>query len=183
MANKFFDGLMDGLGVKISQTAKELSGHAETIYEAQKLRNKIANENRAVDKLMADLGNILYKQYVAGAELDEEQTALCEQIDQHMQNIEKSTDELANMQGKKVCPTCQQKVAKDAAFCPNCGTACPTPAEEPVEEDIIDMPVEEGESCPECEDCAEECTEEAAEEVVTEEEAGNAEECEKAVEE
>lgn len=173
MANKFFDGLMDGLGVKLSQTAKELSGHAETIYEAQKLRNKISNENRAVDKLMADLGNILYKQYIAGAELDEEQKALCEQIDQHMQNIEKSKEDLANMQGKKVCPTCQQKVAKDAAFCPNCGTACPV-AEEPAEEEIVDMPEEE-ESCPECEDCAEECTED----VVTEEEAGSAEENEK----
>lgn len=176
MANKFFDGLMDGLGVKISKTAKELSGHAETIYETQKLRNKISNENRAIDKLMADLGNILYKQYIAGAEMDEEQKALCEQIDQHMQNIEKATDELANMQGKKICPTCQQKVAKNAAFCPNCGTACPV-VEEPVEEEIVDMP--EGEACPECEDCAEECTED----VVTEEEAGNAEESEKVVEE
>ena len=187
MAKKFFngwDGIMDGLGEKISQTAKELSGHAETIYETQKLRNKIANENRAVDKLLADLGNIIYKQYIAGAELDEDQKVLCEQIEQHMQNIEKSTDDMANKQGKKICPTCQQRVAKEAAFCPNCGTACPVAEEEPVDEDdIVDMPEEE-ESCPECENCAE-CTEEAeAEEVCTEEnaeaeETGSAEESEK----
>lgn len=163
MANKFFDGLkdgrfMDGLGEKISKTAKELSGHAETIYETQKLRNKISNENRAVDKLLSDLGNILYKQYIAGEELEDNQKIICEQIDQHMQNIEKISEDLANMQGKKVCPVCQQKVAKNAAFCPNCGTACPV-AEEPVEEDIVDMPVEE-EACPECEECAEGCTEE-----------------------
>lgn len=169
MANKFFDGLMDGLGEKLSKTAKELSGHAETIYEVQKLRNKISGENRAIDKLMADLGNILYKQYIEGADLDEEQTALCERIDQHMKNIEKTTEELANMQGKKVCPVCQQKVAKSAAFCPNCGTACAT-EEDPLEEEIIDMPEEE--VCPECSDCAEECTEEEA----SKEEAGSAEE-------
>ena len=172
MANKFFDGFMDGLGEKISKTAKELSGHAETLYEVQKLRSKIANESRAVDKLMADLGNIIYKQYIAGEELSEEQTALCERIDQHMQNIEKTSENMANMQGKKVCPTCQQKVAKNAAFCPNCGTACPIDVEPVDEEEIIDMPEEE--SCPECEECAEECTEEE----VTEEEAGCAEDTE-----
>ena len=178
MANKFFDGFkdgrfMDGLGEKISKTAKELSGHAETIYETQKLRSKISNENRAVDKLLADLGNILYKQYIAGEELDDNQRIICEQIDQHMQNIEKISEDLANMQGKKVCPVCQQKVAKNAAFCPNCGTACPVADDEPEEEEIIDMPVED-EACPECEECAEECTDEE----VTEEAAGCAEESE-----
>ena len=182
MANKFFDGFkdgrfMDGLGEKISKTAKELSGHAETIYETQKLRSKISNENRAVDKLLADLGNILYKQYIAGEELDDNQRIICEQIDQHMQNIEKISEDLANIQRKKVCPVCQQKVAKNAAFCPNCGTACPV-AEEPAEEEIIDMPVEE-EACPECEECAEECTDEE----VTEEAAGCAEESEEKTEE
>lgn len=194
MANKFFDGWIDGLGEKLSQTAKELSGHAETIYETQKLRTKISNENRAVDKLMADLGNIIYKQYIAGAELDEEQKALCEQIDQHMVQIDKFAADLANMQGKKICPSCQQKVAKNVAFCPNCGAACPTPEEEPEEEEIVDMPEEnEGDVCPECEECAEESAEEliteeavveeAVEEEVAVEEAGNEEICEEKTEE
>ncbi len=141
MANNFFeglDGLMDGLGEKISKKAKELSGQAETIYEVQKLRNKISSANRSVDKVMADLGNIIYKQYVNGAELSEEQKILCERIDEYKNQIHTCEEAIADIQGKKICSSCQQKVSSDAAFCPNCGAACTTTAEEPAEEDVID---------------------------------------------
>lgn len=141
MANNFFeglDGLMDGLGGKLSKKAKELSGQAETIYEIQKLRNKISGANRLIDKTMADLGNIIYKQYAAGASLGEEQKILCERIDEYMHQIHTCEEAIAEIQGKKICPSCQQKVSSDVAFCPNCGASCTTTAEEPAEDDVID---------------------------------------------
>lgn len=156
MANNFFeglDGLMDGLGGKISKKAKELSGQAETLYEVQKLRNKISSANRSVEKAKADLGNIIYKQYIAGAELSEEQKVLCEHIDDYMHQIHTCEEAIADIQGKQICPSCQQKVSGDALFCPNCGAACTTTAEEPEEEDVIDGEAKEVD--PKCEEDAE----------------------------
>lgn len=58
---------------------------------------------------MADLGNILYKSYVSGAEPEENQKALCVQIDQHFEQIAKYKEALANLRaGKSVLPARKQ---------------------------------------------------------------------------
>lgn len=126
MGTEFFDELSE----TITRTAKGLGERAELIYETQKLRNKIAGEDRMIDKIMADLGNILYKQYSDGAEVDEGLKMLCEQIDQHKEMIREYKEAMARLKGKKLCPSCHEAVALDAAFCPHCGAACPVPETE-----------------------------------------------------
>lgn len=141
MGTDFFDEL----GETLTRTAKELGERAELIYGTQKLRNKIASERRIIDKTMADLGNILYKSYTSGAELDENQRRLCEQIDQHFEEIEKCKESMANLRGKKICPSCKETVDRSVAFCPHCGASCPDPepesatAEEDIVEDVADF--------------------------------------------
>lgn len=134
MGTEFFDELSE----TISRTAKELSGRAEVIYEKQKLRNKVNAEQRIIDKVMADIGNIIYKRYANGEDLDENLKVLCSQIDQHMEQIDKYKASLANMKGCKVCPSCKEAVDKSAAFCPNCGAACPTPEPEEEAGEVVD---------------------------------------------
>lgn len=147
MAANFFDGwddLVDGIGEKITRKAKELSGQAETIYEVQKLRNKISIANRAVEKAKADLGNMIYKQYVKGGKLPENQKVLCEKIDEYMHQIQTCEDAIADIKGMKICPSCEQKVSADASFCPNCGAACTVVENDVVDEEIFDTEEEEG---------------------------------------
>lgn len=136
MGNDFFDEL----GVKLTKTAKDLGEKAEQIYEAQKLRNKIASEERVIDKVKADIGNILYKRYVNGEALDDDLVILCQRIDEHLGLVAKYKEDLADMRGRKICPSCQEAISKTASFCPNCGAACPTP--EP-EEEVVDIPEED----------------------------------------
>lgn len=141
MAANFFNGwdeMVDGLGKKITQKAKELSGQAETVYEIQKLRNKISNANRAMNKAKADLGNIIYKQYVKGMEISDNQKILCEKIDTYMQQIHACEEAIAEIKGMKVCPSCEQKINADASFCPNCGTACTVVDDIVIDEEIFD---------------------------------------------
>ena len=97
MGTDFFDGL----GETLSRTAKGIGEKAELIYNQQKLRNKISGENRTVDKVLADLGNIVYKRYTNGDEIDEELRALCEQIDQHKEQIENYREEMERMKDRK----------------------------------------------------------------------------------
>ena len=142
MAKDFFGSL----GETLTKTAKELSGRAEEVYETQRLRNKISGEERQVEKAMADLGRIIYKRYKEEVPVDDAQKAICEQIDQRMEQIEKYKTDISELKikRKRFCPSCGSPIEKGAAFCSQCGAACPT--EEPEEEagdDVIEGSTEE----------------------------------------
>ena len=93
MAKDFFGSLSE----TISKTARELSGRAEEAYETQRIKNKISGEERQVEKAMADLGRIIYKRYKAEIPVDDAQKALCEQIDQRMEQIAKYKSDISEL--------------------------------------------------------------------------------------
>lgn len=115
----------DELGGTIAKKAKGIGEKAEILYETQKLRSRISGEERSINKLKADLGNIIYQYYLDGQELSDEQRILCEQIMQHEECIERYKKKMSNIKKKKICPSCKNAVDMDASFCPNCGAACP----------------------------------------------------------
>lgn len=170
MAKDFFGSL----GETLTKTAKELSGRAEEVYETQRLKNKISGEERQIEKAMADLGRIIYKRYKKEIPVDDAQKALCEQIDQRMEQIEKYKTDISELKvkNKRFCPSCGSPLAKDDAFCSQCGAACPTvEPEEDAGDDVIegtDETVEEANA-----DTAEDAvtTEETVEEAAEAEEA------------
>ena len=186
MAKDFFGSLSE----TISKTARELSGRAEEAYETQRIKNKISGEERQVEKAMADLGRIIYKRYKAEIPVDDAQKALCEQIDQRMEQIAKYKSDISGedeegfllekdiselkVKCKRFCPACGSPINKNDAFCSQCGAACPT--EEPEEkagDDVIEGTAEEvekvrddviEETAEEVMEAAEEVSEETAEE-------------------
>lgn len=141
MGREFFEGL----GETISRTAREIGGKAENLYETQKMKNRIAGEERQSQKIMAELGRILYKRYLDGTPLEDAQKILCEQIDQRMEKIARYKEELAGVRGRKICPSCGSSVDGNASFCPHCGAACPTRENEEDAGDVVDSTAEETE--------------------------------------
>ena len=145
MAADFIDGLVK----TISQTTKELgkatkglSERAEQTIETQKIRNRIAGEEKIIEKIKVDIGNWIYKKHADGEGLDSELSVLCQEIDQHYLKIREFRDSAANIKGQKVCPSCEREVDMSVSFCPYCGTPCPTPeAAEDVEGEAV--PAEE----------------------------------------
>ena len=89
MAKDFFEEL----GEAITKTAREIGGRAEVLYGTQKLKNKISGEERQIQKIMEELGKVLYRRYREGVPLDDLQRRLCEQIDQRMTRIEQYKEE------------------------------------------------------------------------------------------
>lgn len=165
MAKDFFGSL----GETLTKTAKELSGRAEEVYETQRLKNKISGEERQIEKAMADLGRIIYKRYKKEIPVDDAQKALCEQIDQRMEQIEKYKTDISELKvkNKRFCPSCGSPLAKDDAFCSQCGAACPTvEPEEDAGDDVIEGTAEEV-----AEETAIEETDETVEEAAEAEEA------------
>ena len=134
MAGKFF---LD-LGETFAKTARELGDRAESAYEKQKIKNKISTEKRAVEKILLDLGKLLYKSYANGETLNEEQKALCEQIAQRKRTIKAYQDSLNEDEGTKYCTGCKKKIPADVLFCPNCGLRCEKTMDFDIEDDIID---------------------------------------------
>ena len=163
MAKDFFGSL----GETLTKTAKELSGRAEEVYETQRLKNKISGEERQIEKAMADLGRIIYKRYKKEIPVDDAQKALCEQIDQRMEQIEKYKTDISELKvkNKRFCPSCGSPLAKDDAFCSQCGAACPiVEPEEDAGDDVIEGTAEE------TDETVEEANADTAEDAVTTEE-------------
>ena len=86
MAADFFDGLVKTLSKttkELGKTTKELGTRAEQTIEAQKLKNKIAGEERIIEKIKVDIGDVIYRRHSQGDGIDNELSSLCQEIDQH----------------------------------------------------------------------------------------------------
>lgn len=176
MAKDFFDSI----GKSLAKTMREVGGRAENFYSEQKLKGNISGEEKQIQKIMEELGKIVYRRYCEGAPLEDMQKRLCEQIDQRMERIAQFKEEIAGVKSKKICSSCGTAVEEGMAFCPHCGTACTTKEKEEYAGDVVaDSGAEEivseispeivGETTPEPEEVLEEvkeAVEESPEEAV-----------------
>lgn len=134
-ASSFFSNLGDTL----SKTVKEVSGRAGNAYETQKIKNKISGEEKQIQKIMADIGKIVYERYTEGVPVEEAQKTLCEQIDQRQEQIKTYNNMIDEIKEKIVCPSCGSMMDPDDAFCSKCGAPNPaTVTEEPEDDDVVD---------------------------------------------
>ena len=134
----------DDLGNTLTRKAKGLSSRAENLYEIQKIRNKLSAQERMTEKLMMDIGKMIYTRYEQGEAVDGETGAICEEISQHMLEADHYRDAIAASKGEKFCPACHKAVMREASFCPYCGAACPTAElEEKAAADVIEQADEE----------------------------------------
>lgn len=177
MAKDFLD--------ELSKTAQSLTEKVSSVYESTKLRSKIAAEENEAEKLMAEIGKIIYARFAEGQETDSEFQELCEGILGHKKAVDELKAAAAGKKGLKICPACEKEIDKEAMFCPYCGTPVPNP--EPVEEeDFVDDAEDEFAEEDACEvtETVEETeeTEEAAEEPAEEPEKTDEAVCEPAEE-
>lgn len=162
----------DDLGNTLTRKAKGLSSRAENLYEIQKIRNKLSAQERMTEKLMMDIGKLIYTRYEHGEAVDGEVGAICEEISQHMLEADHFRDAIAASKGEKFCPACHKAVMREASFCPYCGAACPTAELEEKATDVIEQAEEELKDVAEAEVTE---AEEVTETVKTEEAAPEAE--------
>lgn len=141
----------DDLGNTLTRKAKGLSSRAENLYEIQKIRNKLSAQERMTEKLMMDIGKMIYTRYEQGEAVDGETGAICEEISQHMLEADHYRDAIAASKGEKFCPACHKAVMREASFCPYCGVACPTAELEEKAADVIEQADEELEEAAEAE--------------------------------
>ena len=69
MAAYYFDLLVNTISKTtnyLGKTTKELGARAEQTIEAQKIRNKITGEERIIEKIKVDIGDVIYRRHSQG---------------------------------------------------------------------------------------------------------------------
>ena len=128
------DRIFEELGDTISRTAKAISEKADGFLEIQKMNSKVNAQKRQIGKSLEKLGALVYQRYVDGEQMDLELSGICDEVTQHKMAKAEYEEELARLQGKKVCPACGKTLHKDAAYCSYCGAPCKKEADEEAEE-------------------------------------------------
>ena len=78
--------------------------------------SKISSEEQMVQKLKADIGNVIFEKYKEGAEVEEAlKKGFCEEIEQHLDIIDGYKDAAAEMKGRKICPACGKSVETEVS--------------------------------------------------------------------
>ena len=133
----FFEDLTKRLG----ETAEFVGNKANEAMEVQRLKNQIRTLERNNEDDLAELGRVLYEKFLNGEELEAEEEALCEAIQDREESIEEYNEQIVELRGDTNCAACGKSIAKGMAYCPYCGekvsTDVPTDADFVDEEDIV----------------------------------------------
>ena len=139
----FFEDLTKRLG----ETAELVGNKANEAMEVQKLKNQIRTLERNNEDDLVELGRVLYEKFLNGEELEAEEEALCEAIQNREESIEEYNEQIAELKGDTNCAVCGKSIAKGMAYCPYCGekvsTDVPTDADFVDEEEDIIVDVKE----------------------------------------
>lgn len=136
MSEDFFGDL----GKSISRYTQNAVDKTSTFFEATKISAQISTEQKEIDKLYQKIGETVYRRAESRQmQLDDDLAAFVEEIRRHREQISSRRKDLADVKGKKVCPSCGELIPREVAFCPKCGA--PSPADE--DRDKTDQPAED----------------------------------------
>lgn len=130
-------GSLFAAGRDVSQKAKEVS-------EVAKLKMDIHTKEDFVEKQYAALGRAYYE---ANKEnVDEKDAEAFRVIKEAIDEIERMTQQVLDIQGVVQCPNCGKKVPSDNSFCSDCGAKldeiiveATVVSEEPAEEPDVEV--------------------------------------------
>lgn len=175
------EDFLNSLRQTITETAGAVGKKTEDLVEIQKLRGKLRSVSRAIDLDYRKLGEIIFRRFAEGEQMDEELAELCDGILELRRQAASYKEELADRKGQNICSACGAPNPQNAVFCMKCGTILPVREEEkedtPVQEQTVQEAQEEvWEACTEPTDDSEEKEEFADHLENTEETAGEEQE-------
>ena len=104
-------GLMD----KLKATAKNADSKAGEVVDKQKVQSKIADEKKAIEKTLDQIGRGYYDAYKAGNDVTAGLDELCEKIDDHKAKIAELEEEIKKIEAKGKVEREQNRADAEAA--------------------------------------------------------------------
>lgn len=158
MMKTFFEDL----GKRLGETAETVTTKAGEAVEIQKLKNQVRVLERDMEEDLAEIGRMVYEQFKAGDDVDEEAAAYCEAVKSREESIAEYQQRIITLKGCIKCESCGKDLAKEMAYCPYCGSKAP----EKAEEDIVKEAAEKAEEVESAVDKAVDAAKETAGKVV-----------------
>lgn len=123
------DNLMENLkkGVSVALTeaekiSKAVKNKTVHIYDTTKLKLALNDTQGKLDKHYREIGEIIYKRYLDNRNVGDDVEALCEEIDEFMEEVNALKARIAELNNNSICPNCGKTIDKSDSFCPSCGT-------------------------------------------------------------
>ena len=129
---EFFDKLTK----KASETYKGAAEKTGKIAKEAKLKLKISDNKSKINDIYEEIGKKVYQKHASNEDLCIKQDLEedCARIDELSAEIEGYHKQILELSNEKACTNCGEHMAKDAKFCPKCGTEQPEIKEEPAKE-------------------------------------------------
>lgn len=112
---------LDNAIIKAKEAIDVVSKKTEEIVTVEKQKFDINSLKSKLQKDYAKLGKYYYGKIADSDELDSEEKALVDSINDKLEAIAKLEADIANAKGKRFCPSCNSAVDEKAKFCNNCG--------------------------------------------------------------
>lgn len=112
----FFDKLSE----KLSSGATAVSNSTKRMSEIAKLNGKINKNLSEVNSRYTEIGRIV-KLELADKIENEDIKRLVSEINALLNEVDESREKISELKGVKLCSECGAQIARDVAFCPNCG--------------------------------------------------------------
>lgn len=106
---------------KISNTAKKAVDRSNEFIEVTKLNVSIADAQAKRNKVLQEIGKIVYDSYKTGSEIDDVITKKCHEIDEIDEQVVELKEKVASTKKTKKCEYCGVRNDIDAAYCNKCG--------------------------------------------------------------
>ena len=122
------------VGVATKNAVKTGARNTSDYCKTRRLNRMIADEQLAMDGICAQIGKLVYQDFLNGVSFREEIEELCRSVQMHEMEIPPIRLERAKMHRNTICKECGAEMSEDAAFCPACGAATAVTPEIPEKE-------------------------------------------------
>lgn len=127
---------------KVTETAKSAMQKSNEIFEVTKINMSIGDAQVEIDKILKDIGQILYDSYQNGESVSDEVADKCVQVDEVVEKIKEMKVRLMELKNVIICSNCENENQPDDLFCSKCGEKIGTEKsaeEENVEEESMEQ--------------------------------------------
>ena len=110
----------------VKEKAEEMAVSAvktsNAVVETVKSNFAIVEQEQAANKLLKELGMVVYEAYKNASQPDDDEVAeKCVALDEIYGTIGGLKDKIKEIKNIKVCAACKNNIKAEHKFCPNCG--------------------------------------------------------------
>ena len=114
--------IFEKIGDAASKTYKYTAEKTSKIAKETKLKMKINDYKKEIEKIYREIGETVYEKSVVDEEIDKEELKeKCNKIDDISGKIVECKNEILSIKEKRQCRNCYEEIEISANYCPNCG--------------------------------------------------------------